>query len=756
MEPSPTHAPAPPEGTTSETGPAPALAAELVARNRLRERLAADPERVIILCAPSGYGKSVLLDQWAAADARPAFTILLGPEHNDPTVLVRAVAGRLCTLEPFPEDLEDALLAPSPDLEGAVVPRLVAALEARTRPFVLVLDEMERIEAPAALRIVAALCRAMPAGSQLALASRTEPAIGLGRLRAGRRLTELDGKELAMTKGECASLLGKVGVELSPRQLDAIARRTEGWAAAIYLAGLALAESANQGRALARFTGDDRVVVDYLREEFLLPASPGHARFLLQAATLERLSPPLCDFALERGDSAQVLDALSRSNMLLVPLDRRGDWYRLHPLLREMLRSELLRTEPAAAPRINLRAAEWWAATGDHDQAIHHAIEGGAGELAGELLFAAVPEYTSRGRNATLVGWLDRLGERGVAASPGASLAAAWAELTLGRGPRAEHWAAVTRRLIAAEEPGDDDATMKAALALADATLARDGLVAMRETVAAVEPLIPEPDPWRSLTSLLDGVGLHLLGDPDAARPRLKEAVRRGSVGAPDLQVIALTQLALIAIERGDWQLAEEKMSRGRAQIERVGLAGYPVMAIAIATSALTRARQGRVVEATANLATAKRLLEELDHFAPWYEIETKLALSRAATRLGRHGEAEAFLAAAARQLPELADDVVLRTWVEAAGSNVEAAPPAGATQLTPAELRVLQYLPQHLSFPQVATRIQVSPNTVKTHAASIYRKLGCSSRDQAVRRAREIGLLTSPESPDRDEATTR
>jgi len=756
MEPSSTHAPARPEGTTSGTGPRPAIAAELVARGRLRERLAADPERVIVICAPSGYGKSVLLGQWAAADPRPAFTILLGPEHNDPTVLVGAIVERLGTLEPFPEDLGDALLAPIPDFERAVVPRLVAALEVRTEPFVLVLDEMERVQAPDALRIVAALCRALPGGSQLALACRREPSIGLGRLRAGRRLTELGRKELAMTKGECAALLEKVGVELSPRQLDSIARRTEGWPAALYLAGLALGEAADQGRALARFTGDDRVVADYLREEFLLPASRNQGQFLRQAAAFERLSGPLCDFALERGDSAQVLDALSRSNMLLARLDRRGEWYRMHPLLREMLRSELLRTEADAVPRIHCRAAEWWAATGDSDQAIHHAIEGGAGELAGELLFAAVPEYTSCGRNATMVGWLDRLGERGVAASPGASLAAAWAELTLGRGPRAEHCAAVTRRLIAAKEPGDDDATMEAALALADATLARDGLAAMRKTVAAVEPLIPEPDAWRALTSLLDGVGLHLLGDPDAARPRLKEAVRRGSVGAPDLQVTALAQLALIAIERGDWQLAEENMSRGRAQIERVGLAGSPVMALAIATSALIRARQGRVTEAVADLATAKRLLEQLDHFAPWYEIETKLALSLAATRLGRHGEAEEFLAAATKQLPELADDVALRRWVEASGTTVEGGPPAGGAQLTPAELRVLQYLPRHLSFPQVAARIQVSPNTVKTHAASIYRKLGCSSRDQAVRRAREIGLLVSPESPDRDEAMTR
>ncbi|MBS1676345.1 MAG: hypothetical protein JST08_03065 [Actinobacteria bacterium] len=723
------------QGTTAAT--------ELVARTRLRNRLAEDTGRVIVLSAPSGYGKSVLLRQWVEDDPRPSFTVLLGPEHNDPTVLVDAVVERLERLEPFPADLGDALLAPSPNVENIVAPRLVAALGDRTRPFVLVLDELERIEAPDALKIVAALCRGVSGGSQLALASRTEPPIGLGRLRARRRLTELGRKDLTMTKGECAVLLAALGLQLSPAQLDAIARRTEGWPAALYLAGLALGESADPGRALARFTGDHRIVVDYLREEFLLPASLNHAAFLRQAATLERLSGPLCDFALERDDSGVVLDELSRSNMLLVPLDRRDEWYRLHPLLQEMLHRELLRTEPAAAPVIHRRASEWWSAAEDSHQAIHHAVAAGAEDLAGELLFAAVPEYSAGGRNATVIGWLERLGERGVAASPGAGLTAAWAELTFGHGPRAEHWMAVTRRLLG-EAEGGAGAELEAGLALGDATLCRDGLAAMRETVAAVEPLLPEDDPWRSLTSLLDGVGLHLLGsEREAAQARLREAVRRGSVGALDLQVIALTQLALIAIERGDWRTADDEMSRARAQIDRAGLADYPTMGFPAAASALVRAQRGASAKAGADLETGKRLLAKLEHFTPWYEVETKLMLARASARLGRRAEAEELLASATAQLTEIPDGSLLRAWTEEARAAIGAA--ADSAQLTPAELRVLHYLPQHLSFPQIAASLQVSPNTVKTHAASVYRKLGCSSRDQAVRRAREIGLLDPP-----------
>ena len=736
-----TSIPASVEKAKSAPDRSPGRGSDLVTRTRLQQRLAEDPERVIVICAPSGYGKSVLLRQWVAEDPRPAFTILLGPQHNDPTVLVEEIVERLGRLEPFPANVGEALLAPSPDIENVVAPRLAAALAERTRPFVLVLDEAERVKAPDAVKILAALCRGISAGSQLALAGRTEPPVGLGRLRADRRLTELGRKDLTMTKGECAALLATLGLELSPGQLDVIARRTEGWPAALYLAGLALGESADPGRALARFTGDHRVVVDYLREEFLLPTSRGRATFLRQAAALERLSGPLCDFALDRKGSAAVLDELSRSNMLLVPLDRKGEWYRLHPLLQEMLRTELLRTEAEAAPGIHRRASEWWSAAEDADQAIHHALAAGAGDLAGDLLLAAVPEYTSRGRNATMIHWLEQLGARGVAASPAASLTATWTELTLGRGPQAEHWMAITRRLLAGQR-GEDTAAIEIRLALAEASLARSGLTAMRETAAAVEPLLAEDDPWRSLTALLDGVGLHLLGEREAARTRLKEGVRRGAVGAPDLQVIALSQLAQIAIERGDWRLAEEKMTRARAQIKRTGLAGDPVMAIAAATSALVRAQRGATAEAGADLTTAKRLLARLEHYTPWYEIETKLTLARCSARLGQRAEAAELLGSATAQLAEIPEDSILSGWIDEARETIGAGAPTRSAQLTAAELRVLQFLPRHLSFPQIAASIQVSPNTVKTHAAGIYRKLGCSSRDEAVRRARELGLL--------------
>ncbi len=715
---------------------------EMVPRPRLLNRLREDASRTLVLSAPSGYGKSVLLRQLAALDRRGSHTVLLSTRDNDPAVLVRSIAGAIGASEPVPEDVLDALAAPQPDIEGVVVPRLLAGLESRHEPYLLILDELEWLESADSLAIVGALLRGVPAGSQLALATRVEPPLRLGRLRASRRLIELRREDLTMTKRECAALLSAIGVDLAPRQLDTIVRRTEGWSAAIYLVGLALTESADPARALARFAGDDRVVVDYLREEFLLPASGRWGWFLRQASVLERMSGELCDAVLERHDSAAVLRGLSRSNMLLIPLDRTDHWFRFHPLLRDMLRAELSRSEPEAEPGLHLRASEWWRARGDWDQAIQHAVDAAVPARAGELLWAAVSDYLSRGRLATIVAWLERLGEPTVAANPGLSLTRSVTELTLGSGPEAEHWAAVARRTLAAGGSPESPTSLEAGVRIVEATLAREGIVAMRASIASVEPMLVEDDPWRSLCCLVDGVGLHLRGDLDAAQGRLLEGVRRGSVGAPNVQCLCLAQLGLLFIDRGDWDAARREIVRAREQIDRYGLGEYPMIALALATSAYVRARLGSTEAAAADLAAGKRRLAELDDYVGWFEIEVRLTLARASIRLDDRAGARLLSSEAAGRLGEVPDAPVLSRWFEQLEASHRTQPALPDEPLTAAELRILHFLPGHLSFPQVAAAVHVSPNTVKTHVRNIYRKLEVSSRREAIELARRSGLL--------------
>ena len=522
----------------------------LVERPRLLSRLEQPSIPLVLVNAPSGYGKSVLVGQWAERDPRPFRTLILSDQHNDPALLVASIVAALDPIEAVEPGVGIALANLEPRIEKVVLPRLVDSLRARRLPFVLVLDDFERIGDPAALAAVAAIIAGLPRGSQLVLATRTEPALPIGRLRAHGEVIELGAEDLLMTKGECGELLASLDLDLTAAQVDTLHRRSEGWPAALYLAALALIKADDLDEAIAHFAGDDRFVVDYIREEFLEPVGRRQLDFLRRASILDRLSGDLCDAVLDRHDSAAQLRKLSRSNMLLTPLDHRDEWFRFHPLFREMLRAELRTAEPEQEEQLHRRASDWWVEHGDWDRAISHAVEGGAVDRAGELLWLGIPEFTARGRNATVIGWLDRLGEATVAGDAALSLTASYTHVTRGAGPETEHWAAVASALIEKEPPSEKKAVLSAGLGLIEAALARGGVEAIADQTALAAELLPADSPWMSMCRLLEGVGLHLRGFRPEARQKLLDGARRGAVSAPNVQVLCLSQLALLG-DRG-------------------------------------------------------------------------------------------------------------------------------------------------------------------------------------------------------------
>lgn len=716
--------------------------ADFVARQRLVTRAQASPDTTLLVVAPSGYGKTVLLRQIAEHDERESVTILLDQRFNDATLLARTIAEAVGGAAASAADLDDALKAPSPDI-AAVAPRLIALLASRPSGVVLTLDELEWIDSAATNELVAALAERMPAGSRLAIATRNEPHFQLGRLRASRGLVELRRQDLVMTAPECAGLLRSLDIVPTPRQLDSLVRRTEGWPAALYLAGLALADAPDLGRAISRFAGDDRIVVEYLREEFLLQLPPERLEFLTRSAVLDRMSGEICDAVLQREGSAALLVELAEANSLVIPIDRSNRWFRLHPLLRDMLLAELSRNETGLFQQLNLRAADWWEQAGNTDQAVDHAIAAGDARRAGALTWAAVPTYLPNGRLNTVSSWLEQLGEARVATDPGLALTASWAELTTCNGAAGERWMTTAQSLIAKQPDSPAKLALIGGVMLVHATLARNGLAAAREAIAQVEPLLSEDDPWRSLCCLLDGTALQLMEKPAEARLRLREGVRRGAVAAPNLQVICLAQLAMLALDADDLVAAETKIQRARAQIERTGLGDYPMVALAYAASALIRSFRGDLAGASADLAQAENLLGDIEDFADWYEIETRVTMARAYLRVGDRATCERLIGEVVHRLERVPDGALLEHWLDLARGELAASGDAAILLLTPAELRVLALLPTHMSLPQIGESLHISANTVKTHVRNIYRKLDASSREGAVGRARELGLLT-------------
>jgi LuxR family maltose regulon positive regulatory protein len=267
----------------------------------------------------------------------------------------------------------------------------------------------------------------------------------------------------------------------------------------------------------------------------------------------------------------------------------------------------------------------------------------------------------------------------------------------------------------------------------------------MRREAARAYELAAEDSPWRSLACLLEGTALRLAGDGVRARRRLEEGARRGVALAPAVQVLCLGQLALLAIDEGDWAGAEARAAIARAQIDRVGLGDCPLAALVFAVSAAVNAQLSRPDASEREARHADRLLARLVDFTSWHNAQCRIALAWASSRLSDLTRARRLLADAARDLRAFSEATAAHASLRACAKQVEIASAArtnDAEQLTIAELRVLQFLPTHLSFPEIASELYVSRNTVKTHVRAVYRKLVASSRSEAVQHAREAGLL--------------
>jgi LuxR family maltose regulon positive regulatory protein len=711
----------------------------LVPRPRLVRRLVeARHVPVVLLAAPAGYGKTTVLREWAACDERPFAWVTLDAPDNDPRELLSSIALALEEIEPVGWDVFEALSTGRRDRAAAALRRLTRGLARREVPTVLVLDDLHALDAQNARSVVTALGHACGQGLQLALASRSDAVLPLARLRAHGESIELRAPELAVTRTEAAGLLRLAGLELSAEEALTLHRRTEGWPAGLHLAALSIREQDGPPPRAGEFAGDDRFVTGYVREELLSSLAPAELEFVTGTCVLDRLSAPVCDALLEWHDSADVLARLAQGNVMLVPLDRRDTTYRYHELVGSALRAELRRRDPGREAQLHRRASAWYGDNGDTARAIGHAIDAGDVKRAATLLWDNAFHLSTRGQQGAVRDWLARFSDQALADTPLLALVAAATELTTGNLYEAERWTTLAR-----SAPGTDAA--QAGMALMQAALGRRGVAEMGAEAERAGELLGEGSPWRPLCRLLAAVAEQLAGDPRAARGRLEEAAHLAAVQAPLVQAICLAQLALLAAADDDLNRASLLIGRARAQVGRCELDDSPAVALVYAVSAELRARMGRVSDAGAELRHGLRLLGQTTDPSPWYEAECRLVAARATLRLSGPKAARELLEQAAGAARRVPDAPVLHAWLDQASADIELALDSsdGADwALTAAELCVVGYLPSHLSFPEIAERLHVSPNTVKTHARGIYRKLGVSSRGNAVELARGAGLI--------------
>jgi LuxR family maltose regulon positive regulatory protein len=718
-----------------------------VSRPQFADRLAAAQTATLALVvAPAGYGKTTVLAEWAEHDERPFAWIAAVPGDNDPDRLLASIVRALHEIEALPQDVVRWAAAPRVERGTGVLGGLLAALDAGRRPAVLVVDDAHVLREPAAVELMSTLIDHVTAPSMVVIASRTEPALPVGRLRAQDALVELRTGDLAMSDAEAGQVLSQAGLELAPADAAAIVHSTEGWPAGLHLAGLAVADQEDPARAVGRFAGDDRVVADYLRDEMLAPLTAGELEFLTRTSLLDRLSGPLCDAVLGRQGSGDALWRLARGGVLLTPIDRGEEVFRLHGLLADLLRSRLRRTEAALEVTLHERASAFYEREGDVDRAIEHAIAAGEVDRVADLLWTVMPAHMAQNRDRLLERWLERLDDAQIAERPVLALAAATSCAARGARDVAERWTATAERAIL-REPAERRRPLSAVALALRAMIARDGVAHMGQDAAQALALAGTDSPWRSVACFLEGVSLHLGGELGAARIRLEEGARRGTPAVPSLRVLCLAQLALMALQDDDLEEGSVLIERARGDVDYARLSDTPACALVFAVSAYALAYHGRVDAARRDATTARRLIGDFDEVTPWYDAEVRVALARAELRLSDASAARSLLSDASRALRRVPDTLLVHGWIDDAWARADTfavGAVAGPSTLTRAELRVLRFLPSHLSFREIATRLHVSANTVKTQAHAVYRKLDASSRSEAVARARDVGLIDS------------
>jgi LuxR family maltose regulon positive regulatory protein len=716
-----------------------------VSRTALLDLLEASSRTpVAAILAPPGYGKTTLLAQWADRDPRVFGWLTIDRGDNDPAVLLRnlaAVLDRIGTVDP---GVVNAIDAPRAAAVDAVLPQLGSALATAALPAVLVLDEVHLLENRDCLDAVTRLIDYLPAGSQLAVASRGEPPLPLARLRAEGRVVELGPDDLAMDSQEAASLLEQGHVDTGRVDLDELVRRTEGWPVALHFAALSIGTGRRRAAKEVTLAGDDGFLVDYLQYELLSRLPARQVQFLTRCSVLERMSGPLCDAVLATTGSADLLESLSRSNLLTTPLDRRRQWYRLHRLFRELLRSQLERQDPALAVELTRRAAEWCEGNGLPEPAIEYAMAAGDADRATRVVAAvALPVYAD-GRLAQLERWFgwfeaNRLVERDAAVAT----LGAWVNALTGHPTAAERWAEAASRAPSGARPGGGVAP-DGSLALLEAARCRDGVDQMGRDAGLALALAPTGGPSQASAQLLLGIAHLLAGDPDAADHSLADAAEVGEDAGVDSAMVALAERSLLAMARGEWQQAEALAERASAGARRTWLEQYPSSALLHAVTARLAIHRGDVARARDDLARAERLRAQLTWALPHLAVQVRLELVRNYLALTD--------AVAARTMLREVDDLfsrrprlgILRDQAAELHAQLDTMrmDAVGASSLTAAEVRLLQLLGTHYTFREIGGQLHLSQHTVKSQAMSIYRKFGVSSRSEAIRHADDLGLL--------------
>ncbi len=425
----------------------PPARANLVARPRLFERVQAGLlDKLTLIAAPAGFGKTTLLSAWratVAGAALPFAWVSLDSADNDPLRFWRYVIAAIDILAPGVGAPALTLLqSPQPPPIESILTSVLNAFSASVavapgRDVALALDDYHVITTPAIHAVLAWLLDYLPPNLHLVILTRSDPALPLARLRARGAMTELHADDLRFTPAEVAIFLNQaMGLSLTAVDVAALEARTEGWIAGLKLAALAMRDHRDCSSFIRTFSGSNRYIVDYLAAEVFASQPARIQTFLLHTAILDRMCGSLCDAVLERASrdlrliadnpgashlaaSQLLLEDLERANLFVVPLDDERQWYRYHHLFADVLRQRLTNGMSAEAlASLHSRASVWYERQGLVAEAVQHALTAADGERVAHLIEQHGLRIIVGGQVYTVLRWLSALSDPLIRARP--------------------------------------------------------------------------------------------------------------------------------------------------------------------------------------------------------------------------------------------------------------------------------------------------------------------------------------------------
>ena len=407
----------------------PVVRSRFVSRYRLIEQLNAGMAgKLIMVSAPAGFGKTMLLASWAELHSKYIAWLSLDKTENDPALFCRYLVKALQRVCATMGNAALEMLQPIPPVPiNEFLSVLINEIEESSETFLVVLDDYHVIENPSIHKAISFLLDCLPSNMILILSSRSSPPIPLSRLRAGNQLTELGPNDLRFLTKEVEIFFNTImGFDLETADITTLQARTEGWITGLQMAALSMQGRNDIPSFIASFSGNNAYVVDYLVSEVLMQLPSDIQTFLLETSILTYLSAPICDAVTGRKDSQQILERLDADNLFMIPLDDRRLQYRYYSLFADSLQNRLRCRFPDRFLVLHKRASHWYDQNNYTNYAVNHILATGDTEKAVELLEKHCAAILSRGEKVTVREWLAHFPESLIRSRPLLCLIHAW------------------------------------------------------------------------------------------------------------------------------------------------------------------------------------------------------------------------------------------------------------------------------------------------------------------------------------------